>query len=124
MNRRNLLSASPVVLTLFLIAACAGAPRTTVLGVDEQSSILLVGQLIGGTVQLSNGFTRTIGKDDLQKSVTDIYSVKDAPDQRLDRVLLSVDPGELEVVFTNSDGRQSKRHIYVTPGTTSQVRLD
>lgn len=124
MNRLNLLSATSMLLVLCVLTGCAGAPRTTIVGVDEKTSILLVGHLLGGTVMLSNGFSRTIGKDDLQKSVTDIYSVKSSPDQLLDHVLLDVNPGDLEIVFTSSGGQQAKRRIFVTPGITNQVRFD
>ena len=123
MNRRSHFSSLTLLLILGMVAGCAGAPRTTVIGTDEVTSILLVGDLLGGTVQLSNGFSRTIGEDDLQKSITNIYSVKDSPDQKMDQVLLNVDPGEMELSFTRRDGKVFERRLYVTPGITIEVRL-
>lgn len=123
MNRRRHFSSLTLLLILGMVAGCAGAPRTTVMGTDEVTSILLVGDLLGGTVQLSNGFSRTIGEDDLQKSITNIYSVKDSPDQKMDQVLLNVDPGEMELSFTRRDGKVFERRLHVTPGITNEVRL-
>ena len=123
MNRRRHFSSLTLLLIFGMVAGCAGAPRTTVIGTDEVTSILLVGDLLGGTVQLSNGFSRTIGEDDLRKSITNIYSVKDSPDQKMDQVLLNVDPGEMELSFTRRDGKVFERRLYVTPGITIEVRL-
>lgn len=123
MNRRSHFSSLTLLLILGMVAGCAGASRTTVIGTDEVTSILLVGDLLGGTVQLSNGFSRTIGEDDLRKSITNIYSVKDSPDQKMDQVLLNVDPGEMELSFTRRDGKVFERRLYVTPGITIEVRL-
>ena len=123
MNRRSHFSSLTLLLIFGMVAGCAGAPRTTVIGTDEVTSILLVGDLLGGTVQLSNGFSRTIGEDDLRKSITNIYSVKDSPDQKMDQVLLNVDPGEMELSFTRRDGKVFERRLYVTPGITIEVRL-
>lgn len=116
-------SSLTLLLILGFVAGCAAAPRITVMGTDEVTSILLVGELLGGTVQLGNGFSRTISEDDLQKSITNIYSVKDSPDQKLDRVLLNVDPGEMELSFTRRDGKVFERRIYVSPGITNEVRI-
>lgn len=112
-----------VLLSAFLVG-CAGAPRTTVIAKDETTSILLVGDLVGGTVELSNGFRHTISKEDLQKSIANISSVKDSPDQKLDRVLLTVDPGEIEVKFMRRDGKLIKRRLFLVPGITNEVRLN
>ena len=90
---------------------------------DEATSILIVGDLLGGTIELSNGFRHTVTKDDFQKSLSNLYSVKDSPDQKNDRVLLNVDPGELEITFTKSDGTLLKRRLFVSPGVTNEVRL-
>lgn len=123
MNRRRHFSSLTLLLILGMVAGCAGAPRTTVMGTDEVTSILLVGDLLGGTVQLSNGFSRTIGEDDLQKSITSMHTVKDSPDQKMDQVLLNVDPGEMELSFTRRDGKVFDRRLYVSPGITNEVRL-
>lgn len=123
MNRRRHFSSLTLLLILGMVAGCAGAPRTTVMGTDEVTSILLVGDLLGGTVQLSNGFSRTIGEDDLQKSITSMHTVKDSPDQKMDQVLLNVDPGEMELSFTRRDGKVFDRRLYVSPGITNKVRL-
>ena len=121
-RRRHIVSFS-MLLALSMLAGCAGAPRTTVVGTDEVTSILLIGDLLGGTVNLSNGFSHTIVEDDLQKSVSNIYSVKNAPDENLQRVLLNVDPGELEINFTRRDGKRTEKRLFVSPGITNEVRL-
>lgn len=121
-RRRHLASFSMLVI-LSMLAGCAAAPRTTVVGTDEVTSILLIGNLLGGTIELSNGFNHTIGEDDLQKSIANIYSVKNTPDENLDRVLLNVDPGEMKISFTQSDGKRIQRRLFVSPGVTNEVRL-
>jgi hypothetical protein len=123
MIRRRYFASFSMLLVLSMLAGCAGAPRTMVVGTDEVTSILLIGDLLGGTVELSNGFSHTIGEDDLQKSVSNIYSVKNAPDENMQRVLLKVDSGELEISFTRRDGKRIQRRLFVSPGVTNEVRL-
>jgi len=122
-TRRHFLPLAFVVM-FGILAGCGGAPRTTVIVSEEVTSILLVGNLLGGTVQLSNGFSRTIVEDDLQKSITNIYSVNDSPDQKLQRVTLNVDPGETMLSFERSDGSIFKKRLYVSPGITTEVRIN
>lgn len=123
MKGQRRFSSLALLLIVGIVAGCAGAPRTMVLATDEKTSILLIGDLLGGTVQLSNGFSRTISKSDLQKSISNIFSVKDSSDQKLERVLLNVDPGELVLSFTWRDGKVFKRRVYVSPGITNEVRI-
>lgn len=123
MNKLRYMASFSLLLMLSVMAGCAGAPRTSVVGTDEVTSILIIGDLLGGTVELSNGYRHTVNKDDLQKSISNIYSVKDSPDQKTDRVLLNVDPGELAISFVRQDGKLIQRRLFVSPGIINEVRL-
>lgn len=124
MSTSRYLPSLSLLLGMIVLVGCAGAPRTAVIGTDEVTSIVLVGNLQGGTVELSNGFRHTITKEDLQKSISNIYSVKDSPSQKAERVVLNVDPGDLSLTFTRPDGRVLQRRLFVSPGVVNEVRLN
>lgn len=113
-----------LIVAALVLPGCKASPRTTVLAKDEQTALLLVGDLLGGTVELDNGYRLNVTEDVLQKSITNVGIVKDSPDQLRDRVLLRVDPGEARLRFVAADGKVTERNIFVTPGVTKELRLN
>jgi hypothetical protein len=110
---------------ILIMTGCSGSPVTTTMAKDEVTSVLLVGKLIGGTVEFDNGFRRTIAENDLQESpLYDQPLVRDTYYQKLDRVLFRVKPGELNLSFTSIDGKKTDRKIFVSPDITNEIRLD
>jgi hypothetical protein len=108
-----------------VITGCSGTPTTTVIARDEITSVLLVGNLVGGAVVFNNGFQKTILKADLQdKLVTNLSTIRNSEYQNLDKVLFRVEPGELTVSFTSPNGKKTNRNIFITPGITNELRLD
>jgi hypothetical protein len=123
MKLRKMLLLVSLSTAIASMVGCASAPVSKVTATDETTAIILVGDLLGGTVSLSNGFVHTIGEDDLQRSPTNLPSVKDSAAQKREYVLLQVDPGEIRLEFSAADGKTFKRQLFVAPGVTHEVRL-
>jgi len=123
-NKRLMSRGIIIVVLLSLLSACGSAPSSQNTVIDEKSSITLHGaQLIGLTIELSNGFQHTIVKNDIAKDVTRLPSIKRKPSENFQTVTFNVSAGEVNAKVMSGSTLVASKTFFISKGATYQWKI-
>lgn len=107
-----------------LLSACGGTAQRTS-GIEENTMLIIRGEtLVGLTVSIEPGITRTIQETDLTPYKLGVLGAADKEEEKLQTVTFKVEDGLLKVTVTRGGMVIVTRQMQFSHGQTREIRIN